>query len=242
MSGKLCEFLEWDSEFFGIRIARVIGDRLNSGEISVLDEWCKRNRINCLYFMADPNCQESNYLAENRQFHLVDTKVRLAVDLTGRVSESGEVQSFGIRPSMREDIESLKRMAKVCHYHSRFYYDPGFAEEACDNLYGTWIEKSCNGSSDIVLVAAVNDRPVGYVACNVVNSATGEIGLIGVSPEVLRLGIGTALVQASLKWFFQYGCESVEVVTQARNIPAQRIYQKCGFVTLSVLHCYHKWY
>jgi hypothetical protein len=31
------------------------------------------------------------------------------------------------------------------------------------------------------------------------------------------------------------------VVTQARNVPAQRLYQKCGFITRSVELWFHRW-
>jgi hypothetical protein len=34
----------------------------------------------------------------------------------------------------------------------------------------------------------------------------------------------------------------VKTVTQGRNIPAQRTYQRCGFQTAAVQLWYHRWF
>jgi GNAT superfamily N-acetyltransferase len=53
--------------------------------------------------------------------------------------------------------------------------------------------------------------------------------------------VGTALVQAALDWFRGQGLYSAQVVTQARNVPAQRLYQQMGFFTRRMTLYYHKW-
>ena len=53
MSAPLCEFLEWDSEFFGHRIFRLGVERLRPELVErVLDE-CQTESIECLYFLAN---------------------------------------------------------------------------------------------------------------------------------------------------------------------------------------------
>jgi dTDP-4-amino-4,6-dideoxy-D-galactose acyltransferase len=49
-------------------------------------------------------------------------------------------------------------------------------------------------------------------------------------------------VNASLGWFAQHGCDRVQVVTQGRNLAAQRLYQRAGFLTADLKLWYHKWY
>ena len=55
-------------------------------------------------------------------------------------------------------------------------------------------------------------------------------------------GLGGTLVAGAVSWFAGEGLATVSVVTQARNVTSQRLYQRCGFVTRSVQLYYHKWY
>jgi ribosomal protein S18 acetylase RimI-like enzyme len=56
------------------------------------------------------------------------------------------------------------------------------------------------------------------------------------------MGVGRKLVVASLGWFDAHGADRVTVVTQGRNIAAQRLYQRCGFLTRSTGLWYHRWF
>ena len=51
-----------------------------------------------------------------------------------------------------------------------------------------------------------------------------------------------ALIAAALDWCEAEGAEEVAVVTQGRNVAAQRLYQRCGFVTQRLELWYHKWF
>ncbi|MGP0101640.1 MAG: GNAT family N-acetyltransferase, partial [Solirubrobacteraceae bacterium] len=68
------------------------------------------------------------------------------------------------------------------------------------------------------------------------------IGLLGVSPQARRKGIGKNLVLAAIDWFRTQGVPSVTVVTQGNNLPAQRLYQQHGFLSHDLQIWYHKWY
>jgi ribosomal protein S18 acetylase RimI-like enzyme len=49
------------------------------------------------------------------------------------------------------------------------------------------------------------------------------------------------LTEAALAWFCAQGLQRAQVVTQGRNIAAQRLYQKCGFRTGEIALWYHRW-
>ncbi len=70
----------------------------------------------------------------------------------------------------------------------------------------------------------------------------GRIGLVGVATHNRGRGIGTQLVLRALDWFAGQDVETVTVVTQGRNIGAQSLYQRCGFIIQSHQLWYHKWY
>jgi ribosomal protein S18 acetylase RimI-like enzyme len=102
----------------------------------------------------------------------------------------------------------------------------------------------CQGRAQQVLVArAANHHPIGFISCHLLPaSSQGHIGLVGVSSEASGKGIGRALVLAALEWFAVHHANEVKVVTQASNISAQRLYQRCGFLSAEVQIWYHKWY
>ncbi len=239
-----CEILPWDTEFFGHRIGRVRGHRLDRRRAEAIEEWCRGHAIECVYLLADPDDPETSRLAEDSGFHLMDVRVRLGLrtaDMRIKI-DSDSAEPLHIRPSRPADIPSLQAIARKSYHASRFYFDPCFPQEACEALYEKWIGKSCRGYADVVMIAEENEQPVGYISCHLDQEmAPARIGLLGVAARAQGLGVGQGLVRHALHWFAEREAESVSVVTQGRNVAAQRLYQRCGFLTESVHLWYHKW-
>jgi dTDP-4-amino-4,6-dideoxy-D-galactose acyltransferase len=233
----LFQYLEWDSNFFGYRIARVLTSRLNEQSAGQIRSWCDSQSIDCLYFLADSDHAETVRLAEQAHFHLVDVRVTLAMKLASWVP-SGPVQDY-VRCFKEEDLPALRAIARVSHRDSRFYYDENLPHSLCDALYEAWIENSARGYAQAVLVAVVHDEPVGYISCHL--ASAGRIGLFAVAENAQGQGLGQQLVFAAFRWFLDRKVPEVSVVTQGRNIRGQRLYQKCGFSTRSVQLWYHYW-
>lgn len=244
-----CTLLEWDSEFFGFRIARVGGGRLTPKKMHGVLTWCEENFIECLYFLADSDHMGTLHLAERYQFSLVDIQVELQRRLSepssqSALSSTGAIQIRSLHPG---DIPSLKEIARQSITCSRFFSDPCFSEESCHALYETWIEKSCRGFADKVLVSVPvsreNDPISGFVTCHLPTAdSSGSIGLLGTALDFQGQGVGRALINGALDWFAANHVGEVKVVTQGQNINAQRLYQRCGFITHSQKLWYHKWF
>ncbi len=237
---SICEHLEWDSQFFGRRIARVKGAFLTEADIVNIRIWCEDNRIDCLYFLADSTEAQTSRLAESNNFNLVD--IRVTLDRPVKANHALGHSHLNIRGALERDIPTLQTIARVSHRDSRFYYDGNFPSSLCDALFEVWIEKSCRGWAKNVLVAEDGGEPVGYISCHLPTPKTGKIGLVGVGQKAQGKGLGKDLVDEALRWFTEQGVESVTVVTQGRNVRAQRLYQRCFFVTRSVELWFHKWF
>lgn len=234
-TSELAQFLPWDSEFFGKRIGRIQADHLTPEGLTGVLAWQQEQAVDCLYFLADPNLPDSLRLAEANGFHLVDLRVTL--------ESSGELpQSLpaGVRPWQPRDRDALRAIARISHRDSRFYFDGHFSTERCDALYETWIDKSLDGYADAALVADVDGCAAGYITCHR-DPQEGRIGLVAVHPDFQGRALGQALVKAALAWAGGEGFRKVSVVTQGRNTAAQRLYQRCGFLTRSVALWYHWW-
>jgi dTDP-4-amino-4,6-dideoxy-D-galactose acyltransferase len=239
-ANSICEYLEWDSGFFGRRIARASISSLTKESLVEIDAWCGLHRIDCLYFLASSSDRCTAKLAEENMFRFVDVKTTL--DLQVEKFRGGNPQGSVIRTAAENDISALRALARSGHRDSRFYYDGNFPEALCDELYATWIEKSCRGWARNVFVAEEGGAIEGYLTCHLSSSECGQIGLVGVAEKAQGKGIGTQLVSSAVRWFSQQGTNNISVVTQGRNVRAQRLYQKCGFATRSVELWFHRWF
>ncbi len=237
-----CQYLKWDSDFFGCRIARLLPGRLDRLIIERVNAWCNANAIDCLYFLSNSDDDVTRQLAVSNGFRLVDVKVTLELRIRNKYHFDQNREDIVFRASLSEDIPFLKAIARVGHHYTRFYFDKHFPAAACDALYETWIEKSCNGYADIVFVAEHSGLPVGYASCHLSPDGIGKIGLIAVASDFQKRGIGRLLVERALDWFCSKGSRKIVVVTQERNIGAQRLYEKCKFVPVNTEIWYHKWF
>jgi dTDP-4-amino-4,6-dideoxy-D-galactose acyltransferase len=232
-----CHVLAWDSEFFGFRIARVRDAHLTARNLRDVLEWCVREGIRCLYLLAPSDCSETTDLVGANGFRMADLRFTLARGLEGDAGSTNSVRAFN-----QSDLPFLQEIAAVSHRDSRFYHDPGFPDQRCDEFYETWIERSCHGYADTVLVAEHLRQPAGYVSCHLQPDGIGSIGLLAVADWSRGVGLGGQLVTAALRFFAEASCTRVTVVTQGRNCSAQRLYQNCGFRSASMELWYHRWF
>ncbi len=241
-TSTLCIFLPWDTHFFGVRIGRVNPHYLTKTSMRDILKWEKSNSIDCLYFLAEFDDPETIRLAEANHFQLEDIRITLESNRSRNEKNIyrvvGNIITRTVQPA---DISTLEDIARKSHKDTRFYFDRNFSKEKCDSLYATWIRRSCEGWADQVLVAEMNGRAVGYITCKALDESVGQIGLVGVDEQARGQGIGKSLILAALDWFSIHNIHSAQVVTQGRNISAQRLYQKCGFTIHSLQLWYHRW-
>lgn len=234
-----CRFLEFDSEFFGRRLARVEPAALTAARIDDVRDWWRRERIDGVYLLVDVDDQGTQDAASGQQFRLVDLRVTLEAPSASSAALP-LADGARIRPAESADVEALKRIALQSHTQTRFYVDDHFDRARCDELYQLWIAKSCGGWADHVLVAEVGGRAVGYVTCHKRHDE-GQIGLVGVDAASRGRGAGLGMMVEARRWFAEQGLDRVIVATQGRNAKALRLYQKADFSVTALQLWYHKW-
>ena len=240
------DLLAWDTEFFGVRVARARAGRSSPAELQVLLAWCRDQGVELLYLLADASSTGTTLELERNGFHLMD--IRLTLRFRGRppegVAEGASPTIPGtVRSWLPKDVAALQAIAANAHTDSRFYQDPGVPRERASALYVTWITRSCSsGFADEVLVAESDGAAAGYITVSLQPDGSGTIGLLGVGPAARGRGVGQGLVQGGMRWCLERGADQIAVVTQARNLAAQRLYQNCGFRTAGVGLWYHRWF
>ncbi|MEX2303047.1 MAG: GNAT family N-acetyltransferase [Bryobacterales bacterium] len=237
----LVEFLPWDSEFFGRRIARVKPNTVAPSAGDEILQWCADERIDCLYFLADPSSAPALAWAEDQGFRLLDIRTTLCCDPRA-IQPPGPTPSSAARvePFRPGHLAALRRIARVSHRDSRFYWDANLRDKS-DDLFETWIAKSCEDYADMVLVAELDGAAAGYITLDYSSPTESRVGLFAVGPEARGRGIGHQLVQCGLQWLRSRGAVETTVVTQGRNRDALRLYQKAGLRMESLNLWYHLW-
>lgn len=235
-SVALCEELPWDSNFFGLSIARAIPAHLDGPACDAMLGWCREHTVDCLYFLATPNDAPTISRLHEAGFQLVGVRVTLARqasagigDVRGRVRRGGE-----------GDIPALREIASSAHRDTRFHADSHFESARCDELYATWIENSVRGYADHVLVAERDNVPVGYLTLHA--GRTARIGLFAVHEQHRHQGVGRDLLRSAARMLAEQDVPETSVVTAGRNIAALSLYKAEGFTTSDVALWYHRWF
>jgi len=240
----LCEMLDWDTRFFGFRVARVVTGALDEATAAHVLSWCDSERIDCLYFLADGNSAESIATAERHGFGLKDVRLTYRRRLEPSLADVVPVLPAGvrIRPARPDEAGALEAITEGSFTDSRFYYDRRFPRAVVDEMYRTWIRQSVAGEAGAVLVLENEGKTSGFITCHLLDERTGQCRLGGLDASLRGRGLGQRIYEAALCWFARHGVETVVYVTQARNIRAQRLFQRLGFLSHSTQFYYHKWF
>jgi ribosomal protein S18 acetylase RimI-like enzyme len=215
--------LTWDSEFFGISIARA---RVHEGSVENAVEEAVAQGIECLYLFVP--VAESLALSDalRRGGRLVDLRVEL--DLRTPLSLPG-----GIRRADQSENTALLPLARRLAGESRFSADPRFAADAVAVMYEVWLER-CFDEGIVVVPERSFD---GFVGARPIDDGI-SIDLVYVNAHSRGQGLGGQLVRAAVAIA---GAAEARVATQAANIAAQRLYQSLGFRTASIQAVVHLW-
>lgn len=234
------EFLDWDSKFFNKRIARITTDTMSELEATAIEDWAIKEKIDCLYYLAGGQEKGATVAAENHGFHFVDLRVTHKKDLTKPEKEF--IPQWHIHHADEKDLPILKTMAKEAFQLSRFHIDKQFDQNRADELYEVWIENDLCTKGHDVWVISIDGQLGAYTSVSVKTETHAQIGLVGTQSDWRGKGLSLELQRFISHELREEGIEELEVVTQGRNIPAQRLYQRAGYFIHSIDLWYHKWF
>ncbi|MDM7991990.1 MAG: GNAT family N-acetyltransferase [Candidatus Fermentibacter sp.] len=234
---RLCSMLEWDSSFFGLRIARYARVGMTPAQAASVKSWCSSNAVDCLYFLADPGDGPSLGSAHGLGMRAAGIRAEMRVE-TARIPAS---ETAGpVRRAIPSDIPLLEDLATENHTSSRFFVDPGFGRKRASAMFSYWMRKCFSDPRCTLLVAGDAGRPGGYCAVRD-RAGEGVIELLGVAPGNRSAGLGKALVSAASRILGDAGVAHVSVVTQAGTAGAMGFYERLGFVTDRMGIWFHYW-
>lgn len=243
MTRQSIKILTWDSAHFGFRIARAAPRQVDLRACNDLMALCSDEAIECLYFLADAADQGTIAALQSCGFEMVDIRLTLSAQYTSPPAVS-QIDGIRFRLGIERDLDQLLPIAGASFGQSRFYVDRRFGHDNATRMFHIWLQKSFTDQSGAaVVVAEQNDVAVGFVTCHLHKPrGEGNIGLVGVAESARGLGCAGGMLHYAARWFAGQGVDRLNVVTQGRNIAAQRLYQRNGFATRSVELWFHKWF
>jgi dTDP-4-amino-4,6-dideoxy-D-galactose acyltransferase len=225
------ELLDWDSRHFGVKIARM-PEPTDPVEIGTAIAEAERVDVRCLVALIDLNRTAVIATAEAAGFRSYD--VRLELDRSIDQAPTADPLL-----ATEADLPQLEAISRETFHDSRFYADPHFADERAAEMYAIWVRRGIDDDERLLLTTKGRD---GFIVCHLdVGRRVGTIDLIAVADGARGGGVGTRLLTAAEAAFAAAGMTRARVVTQARNIGAQRLYQRQGFRTAAAslwLHCW----
>ena len=151
-------------------------------------------------------------------------------------------KSFQVNLAKKKNIQDLQNMVDSLFKKSRYYFDQKFQAEKINEFYKGWIEKAVLGLLDDECICLFEkEMPIGFCTIKYISSNSATIGLFGISKKYQRIGLSNYLLKNVNNILLDRGVQTLSVVTQGRNIEAQKSYQKAGFVSNSAQLWYHKW-
>jgi dTDP-4-amino-4,6-dideoxy-D-galactose acyltransferase len=226
------ERLGWDSSFFGLAIGRLSPEQ-GAGGLAQSVAAADTDGIECLYLLCPTGDDPTLATALDLGFRPYDVRIELERELDAPIRMPPEIHDA--RP---QDVPALERIALERIRGTRFWADAHFPRERVAELYASWLRAAVVDSpARRVLVFGEGE---GFVVCRLAaSSGTGAIELIAAAVD--GRGIGGALTAAAGTVFAAAGFTRATVVTQGRNVPAQRLYQRHGYRTTRVGLWLHRW-
>ena len=229
----LIERLAWDSEFFGVPIARADLSGASAEGLRAIEAEARAEGIACLYGSLDPSDEIAAHLVQTFGHRLVEVALtfeRPAMAFTPKPSESK------VRRGTPDDLPALEPAIKTLAPWSRYAADPRFGLDAAQRMHEAWIQRAARDTDERALYIAYDDTGITGVA-TFVRSPVPRVDIKGVTRP--GTGAADALLVALFEWAEGGPVEAGPCA--ARNIAPLRYLERCEFRICRARYLFHRW-
>jgi hypothetical protein len=231
---ELLEPLTWDSEFFGVPIARTDLTGATADVLRAVDSEARAGGIACLYGSLDPTDGTTADLAQTFGYRLVEVALTFERPDLPFTPKSSPTK---VRRGTPDDLPDLEPAIKTLAPWSRFAADPRFGPDAAHRMHEAWMARAARDDTDErALYIAYDDDGVTGVA-TFVRTPVPRVDTKGVTK--LGTGAADALMVALFDW--AGGGPTEAGPCAARNIAPLRYLERCGFRVDRTRYLFHHW-
>lgn len=225
----MVRFLEWDSEFFQLRIGAA--DVVHVSEVKMQE----LEGFDLVYFFS----QTKNEYPANTYF-FADEKITYIK----KIQDSPINMEENVHSLFSVDINTnLIDLAYQAGSYSRFKIDSKFPSGSFEKLYKQWIINSVSRliAEEVYVFKSSRNCYDGLITVGIKNDIP-DIGIIAVDESSRGKGIGKKLLNAAESWAkYEKHTNEIQVVTQGFNKQACSFYERNGFKISSRIYVYHWW-
>lgn len=138
-----------------------------------------------------------------------------------------------IRKAKKEDIELIHKLDREStKYHKKFDRDFYTISERWQKIKKDSQIKAIKSPTNLILVAEIDKRVVGYIwgfVETIMKHKIGKIQELIVTSKQRGKGIGKELIKRMLDFFKNKDCIISEIEVFVENLPTIQVYEKAGF-------------
>lgn len=232
---------EFNSHIFGLKMGNLYISDNNHEEIEkLLSNACLENYKHLSIKVNTKSLNLCNYLLQNG-FQIVDTLLTYVFnyELIHTINYHYD-NSISIQPVLPEDVNVIKNIAHDSFVNDRFHNDAFLDNSLCDYYYEQWIQNSCNGYADTVLVAKnENGKIIGFGTGRYTDTNRAVLDLNAVASHARGKGVGTAVIWEIIK-YFEGKVDTLTIGTQINNYAALKTWSKLGLTIYESKYILHK--
>jgi dTDP-4-amino-4,6-dideoxy-D-galactose acyltransferase len=234
------QILDWDSNFFGFKVAKVLTNSKNLVSLKEIYNNLFANNVRLAYWQVEPDSYVFQKFASENNGKLVDLKTIYSI----KIDEENVIDISNPNLNIYKEntcSPELINLSIQCGIYSRYNVDDDIPKNKMKELYELWIKNSVDKTmADDTIVYSLDNKIVGFVTVYIKNEI-GYIGLIGVDENYRGRGIGKSLIEESKRYFFKKNIINIEVVTQGNNQSACKLYESADFRIKNQNEFYHFW-
>jgi ribosomal protein S18 acetylase RimI-like enzyme len=231
--------LDWDTEYFGVRSAKVIlNDAVSENEREIIKRFMRG--FDFITITNTGNHAENNFwIATETSAFQADVNIQFVKQLLRMPLK--EKFPTKVCEAYPRDERILATAGKAFRY-SRFLNDPWLPVKKAKNLYAQWVENAFGKPGRHFVISEQKTEILGFLLFSMdMDSLTARIELVAIDEGHRGNSIGRSLIAKMEAVLTQKGITQVNVGTQLDNLTAYNFYTSCGFKLVNYSSIYHYW-
>ncbi len=229
----MVEYLDWDSNFFNLKIGKIENYNELKTNINIIDI----ESYDLIYFF---NHSKSRNNIVNGCVN-VDIKITYSLPIKNFIPVTQQKNKIETKQNFTEKEKSdlIKRTVESGIY-SRFFIDKNFPNESFERLYEFWLISSLDSVNKKIFFSKSKEEIIGILILNT-SKVENVIEILSVSETFRGQGIARDLIIEAYSYSCQNNKKELKVATQFNNFTACKFYENFGFKKINEIEIYHLW-